>query len=120
MRRSELFTQPTQLLFINERPASRHNIVFGLEFDDGTFGACGLLTQSLKPLLQPIACTAIGLVLGVQLIENIPINQRIGDLTGLFWILRMKINSQHVALTDSSDVKSAAYCANRCSNALRF
>ena len=64
-------------------PPAAHDIVFGFEFDDGTFGGRGLFTQRLKPLLQPVARASICLVLGVQLIEYICIDHRIGDFDGL-------------------------------------
>ena len=81
--RSELTAHLAQLFLIHECAAGRHDIVFGFEFDDGTFGGRGLFTQRLKPLLQPVARASICLVLGVQLIEYIGIDHRIGDFDGL-------------------------------------
>ena len=73
--------------------ASFDDIVLGFEFDDGTLGSCGLFSECLKPLLQPVTRAPIGLVLGVQLIENVCIRHRICDFHGQFRIVGVKVNS---------------------------
>ena len=54
--RYEVAAYLAELFLAHECPAaSRHNIVFRFEFDDGTFGGRRLFTQCLKPLLQPVS-----------------------------------------------------------------
>ena len=118
--RSELSTHLAQLFLIHERPAHRHDIVLGFEFDDGAFGGGGLSTQRLKPLLQPAACAPICLELGIQLVKDVCINHCIRDFGGLLRITRAKINIYHIALTDAADIKSAHQGTDRLANTLCF
>src|SRR5262249_43990463 len=109
-----------QLLLIHERSASRHDIVFGFEFDNGTCRGRGLFTQRLKPLLQPVSRTSICLVLSIQLIEYVGIDHCIGDFDGLLSVMRAKINFHYVTRADPSDIKLLGKCSDRFSNALRL
>src|SRR3984893_13403720 len=118
---SQLTADIAQLFFIHERPAAgRHNVVFGLEFESGTFGSGSLFPQWLQPLLQPVAGTAVSLILRVQLVKHVAVDNGVSHFRGHVGIRRTKIDLQHVALTDALDVSSSHHHRNRGSSALRL
>ncbi len=82
-------------------PPLLDDIIFCLEFDDGTLSRGSLLAQFSQPVLQPNAGLARHLKLSLQLINNISICNRVGDIRGAFGIQRCKADLNYVAGANS-------------------
>ena len=104
-RDNQLAIDLSQLLLVHESPSSGNDIVLCSKFKHRLFRRRGFLAKRLKPLLQPIARSLVGLVSDVQLILNVGIRDRVRYVRGAVRILRRKVYFNDVAHAHSLDVK---------------
>ena len=82
-----------ELLLIDRPTAGIDNIIFVLELDDSALRARGLLPQLAEPILQPSSGASRRLILCLQLVVDVGICHRIGDLGGAIGITRQESRS---------------------------
>ena len=83
LRHDQLAVDLGELLLVHQPAAGVDDVVLGLEIDHGALCAAGLVAQFLDAILQPDAGAARGLVLRLELVDDIGIGDRVGDLRGL-------------------------------------
>ena len=99
-RRDLLAVEFGELLFVHQPSAGLDDIVLGLELDHGAFGLGGLVAQLLDTVLQPEARAPRRLVFRVELIDDIGVGDRVGDLRRPFRRERVKANLDDVGQSE--------------------
>ena len=87
-------------LLVHQLSVGRNDVVLRPERADGTLGRQGLLTQIPQPFMQPRGRCAIGFELRVELIDDIGIRDRVGDLGRPFRVARVVFDLDNVAEAD--------------------
>src|ERR1035437_653485 len=106
---NELAAKFGYLLLAQQRlvsAASADNIILGLKFHHRLLSSGNLVAQFLYPILQPNAGSLCCLVLGLQLVDDVGIGNRIRDLRGMFGIVGSEADLDHITQANALDVQS--------------
>ena len=106
----ELALDLAQLLLIHPLSAGFDDIVLLLEFDERLCACRSVGAQAFDTILQPAAGPLCRLIFGFQLINDIGVANRIGDLSGLAAIERPKGNLHHIRQRNPADLPAAFEC----------